>query len=200
MERALLSVAFDFDSCRIFGGSYPALIWSEIPRRCHSDRIRSQRRRSGATVIAATPQQLHTLIQGLSSGEYYADLDAALGAFKRESMFNVIDLRTGWKIDMIICKSRAFSQAEFGRRQRLSLHGISLSVASAEDVILSKLEWSKLSQSQRQTEDAAGILKIQRSWLNRPHLEQWIHELGLEKEWEDALRAANISDLSISPE
>jgi hypothetical protein len=47
-------------------------------------------------------------------------------------MFKVVDLRTGWKIDMIICKSRAFSQEEFGRRQRLSLQGISLSVASAE--------------------------------------------------------------------
>jgi hypothetical protein len=151
-------------------------------------------------VIAATPQQLQTLIQGLPSGEYYADLDAALEAFKRESMFNVIDLRTGWKIDMIIRKSRAFSREEFGRRQRLSLQGISFAVASAEDVILSKLEWSKLSQSQRQIEDAAGILTIQRSSLNRPYLEQWIHELGLEKEWEGALRAANISDLSISPE
>jgi len=88
--------------------------------------------------------------------------------FERESMFNVIDLRTGWKIDLIIRKSRAFSREEFGRRQRLSLQGISFSVASAEDVILSKLEWSKLSQSQRQIEDAAGILKIQRSSLNRP--------------------------------
>jgi hypothetical protein len=151
-------------------------------------------------VIAATPQQLQTLIRGLPSGEYYAGLDAALEAFMRESMFKVIDSRANWKIDMIICKSRAFSQEQFGRRQRLSLQGISLSVASAEDVILSKLEWSGLSQSQRPTEDAAGILKIQRSSLNLPCLEQWIHELGLEKEWEDALRAGNISDLSISPE
>jgi hypothetical protein len=143
---------------------------------------------------------LQPLIQDLPSGEYYADLDAALEACKPESMFNVIDLRTGWKIDMIVCRSSAFSQEEFGRRQRLSLQGISLSVASAEDVILSKLERSKGSQSQRQIEDAAGILKIQRGSLNRSYLEQWIHELGLEREWEDALRAANISDLSISPE
>jgi hypothetical protein len=61
-------------------------------------------------------------------------------------------------------------------------------------------EWSKLSQSQRQIEDAAGILKTQQSSLIGSYLEQSIHELGLEKEWEDALRAANISDLSISPE
>ena len=110
-------------------------------------------------VIAATPQQLQTLIQGLPSGEYYADLDAALEAFKHETMFNVIDLRTGWKIDMIIRKSRAFSQEEFGRRQRLSLQGISFSVASAEDVILSKLEWSKLSQPQRRSKTQQEFLK-----------------------------------------
>jgi hypothetical protein len=65
-------------------------------------------------VIAATPPQVQAFIQGLPADEYYADADAAHDAFKRESMFNVIDLRTGWKIDMIIRKSRSFSQEEFG--------------------------------------------------------------------------------------
>ena len=36
-------------------------------------------------------------------------------------MFNVIDLATGWKVDLIIRNSRAFSQEEFTRRQRVSL-------------------------------------------------------------------------------
>jgi hypothetical protein len=119
--------------------------------------------------------------------------------FERESMFNVIDLRTGWKIGMTICRSRAFSQEEFGRR-RLSLQGISLSVASAENVIRSKLEWSRLPQSQRQDRRRSRNSKKQWRSLNRSYLGQWIHEPGLEKEWEDALRAANIDDLSISPE
>ena len=102
---------------------------------------------------------------------------------------------------MIICKFRAFSQEEFGPPPAIEFAKEFLSPSPAlRTVILSKLEWSKLSQSQRQIEDAAGILKIQRSSLNRPYLEQWIHELGLEKEWEGALRAANISDLSISHE
>jgi hypothetical protein len=151
-------------------------------------------------IISATPPQLQAFIQSLPSDEYYADVDAALEAFRRESMFNVIDLRTGWKIDMIIRKSRAFSREEFDRRQQLSLQGMSLFVASAEDVILAKLEWSKLAQSQRQVEDAAGILKIQRNSLNFSYLKQWILDLNLEKEWRDALRIADISDLSISPE
>jgi hypothetical protein len=145
-------------------------------------------------VIAATPEQLRALVGSLPSGAYYADLDAALEAYKRESMFNVIDLESGWKIDMIIRKSRAFSQEEFSRRQRVDVQGASLFVASAEDVVIAKLEWSKLAQSRRQIEDAAGILKIRWDSLDRSYLEKWICELELMKEWSDARRIAEISE------
>lgn len=144
-------------------------------------------------VIAAYPAQLRAFVEGLPRGEYYSDLDAALEAHKRESLFNIIDLKTGWKIDLIIRKARAFSQEEFGRRQLLSMQGVSLFVASAEDVILAKLEWSKLAQSQRQIEDAVGILKIREDSLDRLYLDRWVRELGLTKEWSDAQRIAKIS-------
>ncbi len=75
----------------------------------------------------------------------------------------------------------------------LSIQGISLFVASAEDVLLAKLEWSKLAQSQRQIEDAAGILKIRTDSLDRSYLDKWVRELGLTKEWNDAQRMAKIS-------
>jgi hypothetical protein len=58
------------------------------------------------------------------------DLDAALEARKQ-----------GWKIDLIIRKSRPFSEEEFRRRELVNLQGRSLFVASAEDVVVSKLEW-----------------------------------------------------------
>jgi hypothetical protein len=108
-------------------------------------------------------------------------------------LFNVIDMKTGWKIDMIVRKSRAFSQEEFGRRRPLDLQGVSLFVATAEDVILAKLEWSKLSQSQRQIEDAAGILSIHWHSLDRAYLEKWIRQLALQNEWRDAQGRAKIS-------
>jgi len=145
-------------------------------------------------VIAANPVKLQAFIAGLPRGEYYADLDAALEAQKRESLFNLIDLKTGWKMDMIIRKARPFSQEEFGRRQLLSMQRVSLFVASAEDVVISKLEWSKLAQSQRQIEDAAGILKIRGDSLDRWYLDKWVRELGLTKEWNEARGIARISD------
>lgn len=144
-------------------------------------------------VIEATPARLRALVQGLPSDEYYADLDAALEAYKRQSIFNVIDLATGWKIDLIIRKSRAFSQEEF-RRQLVNLQDLPLFVASAEDVVVAKLEWSKLAQSKRHIEDVAGILRMRWESLDRSYLEKWTLELGLETEWNDGRRAAGISE------
>jgi hypothetical protein len=143
-------------------------------------------------VIAATPAQLRAFVQSLPSDEYYVDVDAALEAYKRQSLFNVIDLASGWKIDLIIRKSRAFSQEEFHRRQRVDLQNLPLYVASAEDVMVAKLEWSKLAQSQRHIEDVAGILRVRWELLDRAYLAKWIVELGLEKEWNDAQHAAGI--------
>ena len=118
------------------------------------------------------------------------DLNAALEARRRESLFNVVDMTTGWKIDLIIRKSRAFSEEEFRRRQRVQLQDIPLFVASAEDVVISKLEWARLAQSQRQLEDAAGILRMHWDTLDRAYLKKWVQELGLTAEWKIVRRAA----------
>jgi hypothetical protein len=145
-------------------------------------------------VIAATPAQLRALVNSLPSDEYYVDLDAALEALTRQSLFNVIDLATGWKIDLIIRKSRPFSLEEFRRRRQVNLHDVPIFVASAEDIVISKLEWSKLAQSRRHVEDVAGILRARWKSLDRTYLEKWIDELGLTHQWNDARTAAGISE------
>ena len=109
-------------------------------------------------------------------------------------MFNVIDQATGWKIDLIIRKSRPYSQEELGRRQRVNLHGVSLFMTTAEDAVISKLEWAKVAQSRRQIEDAAAILRVRWDALDRSYLAKWIGELGLKKEWDNAKATAEIRD------
>ncbi len=143
-------------------------------------------------VIAPSAAQLRTFIQDLSVDQYYADLDAALEAHRRESLFNVIDLTTGWKIDLILRKSRLFSQEEFSRRQMITLQGLRLFVASAEDVVIAKLEWAKLANSQRQIEDAASILRLRAGALDQLYLDKWITELAVQEQWSAATRSAGL--------
>jgi len=141
-------------------------------------------------VIAPTAAQLHVLAGDLPETEYYIDEEAALDALRRRSQFSVIDLTTGWKIDLIIRKSRSFSREEFERRKRVTYQGIRLAVATAEDVLIAKLEWAKRGSSRRQIEDAAGILRIRSHQLDHDYIKRWVRELGLEEEWNEASREA----------
>ena len=150
-------------------------------------------------VIEANTEQLRTFVQGLRGDEYYADLDAALEAQSRESLFYVIDVTTGWKIDLIFRKSRAFSREEFRRRQAVNLQGLKLFVASAEDVIVAKLEWAKLSKSTRQIEDVSSILRLRWDQLGKRYLERWIAELGLTEQGKVAASSTNLPGTAFGP-
>ena len=105
-------------------------------------------------------------------------------------MFNVVDLDTGWKVAFIIRKDRSFSRVEFVRRLTDELFSIRICVASPEDVILAKLEWAKMSESERQIRDAAGVLRVMQGELDADYLDSWIAELGLGRQWENARRLA----------
>jgi hypothetical protein len=126
----------------------------------------------------------------LPAEEYYVDLDTALEALRSSSLFNVIDLKTGWKIDLIFRKSRPFSEKEFSRRQLVDLQGLRLYIAGVEDVIVAKLEWAKLANSQRQIEDVASMLRLRADTLDKSYLEKWISELDLHEQWSSARRGA----------
>jgi hypothetical protein len=143
-------------------------------------------------IIEATPAQLSAFVDSLPVDQYYVALDAALQALKAESMFNVVDRSTGWKIDFILRKSRAFSREEFRRRVRAHLQGVSLFMASTEDIVIAKLEWSKLAQSQRQIDDVAAILRVRRETMDRAYVERWAKELRLDEEWQKAQAAAEM--------
>lgn len=134
-------------------------------------------------VISPTLGSLNRFLRLLPDDKYYVSREAALDAYGRESLFNVVDFASGWKIDLICRKARAFSVAEFERRSRHDLAGLEVSVASAEDVLLAKLEWAKLTQSDRQIEDAAGIMRIQDERLDTTYLAKWVEQLGLHDEW-----------------
>lgn len=141
-------------------------------------------------IIAPTDAQLWELLREFPSDRYYADEDDAFDAFARSSQFNVVDFATSWKADLIFKKPREFSDAEFSRRRTHVIAGKVVSLVSAEDILIAKLEWHKLGESERQIEDAAGIITRQGAALDRTYVEQWVRELGLESEWEKALARA----------
>lgn len=134
-----------------------------------------------------TFEAFESFVRSFSPDEYYVDLVTARDALRRREMFNVIDNATGWKLDFIIRKNRAFSRNEFAHRQALPLLDVPVFVASPEDTIIAKLEWSKDSNgSERQRRDIAGILATNGEALDLSYIERWVRELELEDEWQAA--------------
>lgn len=129
-------------------------------------------------VVEGGRRQFERFIAELGPG-FYASLDAALDALDHEGMFNVIHLGSGFKVDLIVRKSRPFSHEEFARRRSARVAGRPRWFASPEDVILSKLEWSKIGNSERQYLDALNIARVQAEALDRAYLRRWADELGV---------------------
>ena len=144
-------------------------------------------------VIAPTLGSLQRLVSEFPEDQYYVSREAALQAYGSESLFNVIDLESGWKIDFIVRKSRPFSVEEFSRRREAEVLGANVTIASAEDVILSKLEWAKMAGSERQITDVAGILRTQGADIDVEYVERWVAVLGVQSEWERASAEAGLT-------
>jgi hypothetical protein len=146
-------------------------------------------------VVDAPRYALLDLAARLEEAGYYVSRVAIEEALEAGGMFNAVDSESGWKVDFILRKDRPFSRSEFDARTAITFAGLELSVARAEDVIVAKLEWSRLGDSQRQLRDVAEILAVQGSELDIAQIERWAAELGILEEWKSA-KAIRDSELT----
>jgi hypothetical protein len=143
-------------------------------------------------VFEADQAGVDQLVKRLKAAGLYVDREAALDALRSRTQFNAIAPTTGWKIDFIVRKERPFSHVEFERRESASILGIEASLASLEDVLIAKLEWSSLGDSELQRRDVIELLERAGSRIDLVYVNRWIRELGLETEWSTSRRKAGL--------
>jgi hypothetical protein len=130
-------------------------------------------------VVEVQDQSLRSLFAAFDRDHVYIDELSPSQQIVPGQMFNLLDIRGGWKVDLVVKKERPFSAAEFIRRRQLNVWGIPAMIASPEDVLLTKLEWSMLSGSSRQIDDASGIVATQPDTLDIGYLRHWAPPLGV---------------------
>jgi hypothetical protein len=131
------------------------------------------------------------LSQAFRPPDYYLDEEAILEAIRHKSMFNLIDIRLGDKVDFWILTNEPFDRSRFARRYVEHFMGTDLQVSSPEDTILAKLRWAKMAGgSEKQFKDALGVYEVQFSRLDLAYLNSWVKQLGLDEFWGRLLEEA----------
>ena len=132
-------------------------------------------------IVTTSLKRIKDFVSSFPEKNYYADLEMAEDAFRHQSMFNIIDLNSGWKADIIFLKNNEFDHTQFSRSQTVTLLGLNVQIISPEDSILSKLDWSKMGESERQFRDALGVAVVQWENLDKNYLRKWAKNLDIEK-------------------
>lgn len=126
-------------------------------------------------VIALLLKDLE-ILPAVFGEEFYFSEEAARGAVLGQSSFNVIHNESLIKVDFIIRKREDYRLAEFERRRRIEVQGHPMWIVSKEDLILSKLDWARDSQSQRQLTDVENLLA---TGADLNYLQAWSQKLNL---------------------
>jgi hypothetical protein len=136
-------------------------------------------------VVDIRISDIATLVQAFPSPDYYLDVEMIRAAIHRHSMFNLLDVKQGEKVDFWILTTDPFDQSRFARRYRERLFGMEFQVSQPEDTILAKLRWAKMAGgSEKQFRDALRVYEVQFEHLDVSYLEYWVRQLALETLWQ----------------
>jgi hypothetical protein len=149
------------------------------------------RRTQDVDVVAnILPHEVPVLVKALQQ-DYYVDEAAWIDAVRQRFSYNLIYLQTMTKIDVMPLRQRAFTQEEERRAQPhvLEAGAPPIRIVSAEDAVLTKLEWFQQGgqSSARQWNDILGIIRRRGKTLDMSYLQNWAITLGVHDLLERAL-------------
>lgn len=135
-----------------------------------------------ADIVADMPLESAQPLAEILGDDFYADVNMMQEAIRRRGSFNLIHFDTAFKVDVFVAKPRAFDRAQLARRRLMRLSEepeLQVYVASAEDIVLAKLEWYQRGGkvSDLQWRDVLSVLAVQGDRLDREYMQRMADEL-----------------------
>lgn len=128
-------------------------------------------------IIELSEQDVNRMVE-LFSADFYIDEETVSDAIEHRGMFNIIHNDSITKIDFIVRQDTPYRETEFSRRVEVKIGKNRVSLVSAEDLLLSKLVWSKDSQSEIQLNDIRNLV-VSKTDLDWVYLKHWASILSV---------------------
>lgn len=132
---------------------------------------------------------VHDVCRKFQPPGFYVSEDAAFEAVRSHTMFNIIENESGLNVDVVIPQTTAFERSQFKRARRLvTAPGYDPFFGSPEDVIISKMRFFKMGESDKHLADSAAIVRVQADDLDRGYVEHWARHFDLMDIWQAILK------------
>lgn len=136
-------------------------------------------------VVNLSPDQVTSLCAAFAGDEFYVSEAAARDAVRVRKQFNVLHPASGNKIDFMIARQDEWGRLQMDRRQQGTIQaGLTVQIASPEDVIISKMRYYKEGGSDKHLRDSAGVLAVQGGNIDRTYIAHWSDHFGLTEIWQ----------------
>ncbi len=127
-------------------------------------------------IIELTSDDVENFIKEFEP-DYYVPHSRIKDAIYRNRMFNLLNQQTIIKIDCVIRKDDEFNLLAFSRRRQVKYTDyFDVWIINKDDLILSKLNWAKISRSEMQMRDVANLL---RNGYDIEYVNKWAEKLGV---------------------
>ena len=135
-------------------------------------------------LVCELPLTLAEAFASSFSNDYYLSEAAIRDAIQRKSRFNLIHLPTAYKVDVFVSRGRPFDERSM---ERAVMHavgpglGVAVPIATAEDSIVSKLEWFRLTDetSERQWNDVQRLYDLLGDSLDTASMQAMAESVGV---------------------
>ena len=116
--------------------------------------------------------------------DFYVSRQAVQQAVERRSCFNLIHLPTAYKVDVFVTRGRPFDHAAMERAAPQPIgedDSLTVPVATAEDSIISKLDWFRLGNesSERQWSDVSRLVALLGDSLDASYMRRMAESVGV---------------------
>jgi len=162
------------------------------------------RRQTNDVDIVAEVREEHIPVLSAKLGDHFlVDEQMIRRSLRQGISFNLIHLKSIYKVDVFPLKARLYDRESMSRRQRELVEAeppVEAFVSSPEDVVLAKIEWFRATNetSEKQWNDITGVLKTQCFTIDFDYLQHWAGEIGVTDLLEKALDESGITEENAS--
>jgi hypothetical protein len=135
-------------------------------------------------VVAIPASAADRLVQAFPPPDFYLERESIVQAIAHRSMFNLVEVAEGNKVDFWVLTDEPFDQSRFARRETQRVGNARLQISRPEDTILMKLKWADMcGGSEKQFKDALRVYEVQFDRLDMKYLNTWAERLGVTPLW-----------------